>query len=279
MSNEYKYVIITQYALRHANGKDERGMKEKLYTIPLMEAFQAEDECPFCFIERQLEQGALDFTLGASSSYMESDIREQTDAMGFCRDHFKKMYQYGNALGNALILKTHFHHLNQELTRQMKDYAPQKSSVFGKLKKAKQDGTSQIALWMEEKEKTCFVCDHIKNNYDRYLDTFFYLFQTTPEFKELIKNSKGFCMHHFKELTALAPQKLKEAQEKEYTDIVFPLMMEHMNRMEEEINWLVDKYDYRYANADWKNSKDALQRGIQNITGGYPADSSYQGNR
>ena len=29
-------------------------MKEKIYTIPLMDAFKAEDECPFCFIERNL---------------------------------------------------------------------------------------------------------------------------------------------------------------------------------------------------------------------------------
>ena len=36
-------------------------MKEKLYTIPLMDAFKAEDECPFCFVERQLEQHAMDF--------------------------------------------------------------------------------------------------------------------------------------------------------------------------------------------------------------------------
>ena len=28
-------------------------MKEKLYTIPLMDAFKAEDECPFCFVERR----------------------------------------------------------------------------------------------------------------------------------------------------------------------------------------------------------------------------------
>ena len=30
-------------------------MKEKLYTIPLMDAFKAGDECPFCFVERQSE--------------------------------------------------------------------------------------------------------------------------------------------------------------------------------------------------------------------------------
>lgn len=30
-------------------------MKEKLYTIPLNDAVNADDECPFCFIERELE--------------------------------------------------------------------------------------------------------------------------------------------------------------------------------------------------------------------------------
>ena len=39
-------------------------MKEQLYTIPLNDAFAANDECPFCFIEQKLEQDLLDFTLG-----------------------------------------------------------------------------------------------------------------------------------------------------------------------------------------------------------------------
>ena len=54
-------------------------MKEQLYTIPLNDAINAQDECPFCFIERNVEQDLLDFVLGSGSSYMESDIREQTE--------------------------------------------------------------------------------------------------------------------------------------------------------------------------------------------------------
>ena len=46
-------------------------MKEKLYTIELHDALQAGDECPFCWLERKLEQSAIEFVLG--SSYMESD--------------------------------------------------------------------------------------------------------------------------------------------------------------------------------------------------------------
>ena len=65
-------------------------MKEQLYTIPLNDAVNAGDECPFCFIERSVEQDLLDFVLGSGSSYMESDVREATDKAGFCRVHFKK---------------------------------------------------------------------------------------------------------------------------------------------------------------------------------------------
>ena len=69
-------------------------MKETLYTIPLNDAVNAGDECPFCFIEREVEQDLLDFVLGSGSSYMESDVREATDKAGFCREHFKKMFDY-----------------------------------------------------------------------------------------------------------------------------------------------------------------------------------------
>ena len=52
-------------------------MKEKIYTIPLMDAFHAGDECPFCFIERNLEQHSMDFVLGSGASYMEDDVAGQ----------------------------------------------------------------------------------------------------------------------------------------------------------------------------------------------------------
>ena len=39
---------------------------------------------------------------------------------------------------------------------------------------------------------------------------------------------------------------------------------------------LVEKFDYRNHAADWKNSKDAVQRGMQKLTGGYPADDPYK---
>ena len=130
-------------------------MKEKLYTIPLMDAFKAEDECPFCFVERQLEQHAMDFVLGAGASYMEDDVRAETDKMGFCCTHYKKMYDYGNRLGTGLILKTHFQYKTKELHEQIRIFAPSRASVFSRFKKGNTDTDApktSLGVWVKNRK-------------------------------------------------------------------------------------------------------------------------------
>ena len=146
-------------------------MKEQLYTIPLNDAVNAGDECPFCFIERSIEQDLLDFVLGSSSSYMEADIREMTDKAGFCRDHFKKMFDYGNTLGNAWILKTHYQRMIGEMHKTFSGFRPGKPSLKDKFKKAEAGGNA-ISSWVREKEASCYICSHYRDTYERYLDTF-----------------------------------------------------------------------------------------------------------
>ena len=76
-------------------------MKENLATFPLIDAFNANDECPFCNLERKAEQHAISFILG--SAYMEDDIRMVTDKVGFCKEHVQQLYNKQNRLGLALM--------------------------------------------------------------------------------------------------------------------------------------------------------------------------------
>lgn len=250
-------------------------MKEQLYTIPLNDAFAADDECPFCFIERKLEQDLLDFTLGSGSSYMESDIREQTDKAGFCRYHFQKMFQYGNTLGNAWILKTHYHKINQELSDEIKHFKPAKISFLDRLKKSREINNTMTA-WTYTKQESCYICNQYKDTYSRYLDTFFFLYKKEPEFRKKLENCKGFCLVHFGDLCQAATEKLSEQQKAEFFPIIFNLMEHNMKRLEDDVSWMVEKFDYRNHDADWKTSKDAIQRGMQKLKGGYPADAPYR---
>ena len=83
-------------------------MKEQIDTIPVNDAFASGDECPFCYLERKAEQSTIRYVAGPGASYMEPDVRGATDAVGFCDTHTKKLYDYGNALGSALIFQTYY---------------------------------------------------------------------------------------------------------------------------------------------------------------------------
>lgn len=250
-------------------------MKEQLYTIPLNDAVNAQDECPFCFIERSIEQDLLDFVLGSGSSYMEADIRDLTDRAGFCRTHFKKMFDYGNTLGNAWILKTHYMRVIADMKGRFAEFTPGKTSLKSRLMKSTSEANA-IAAWAKEKEASCYVCGQFKDTYERYLDTFFYLYKNDPEFKEKIKNSKGFCLPHFGDLCEAADLKVADKEKEEFFRTMFALMESNMERVSEDVAWMVEKFDYKNADADWKNSKDAIQRGMQKLKGGYPADPVYK---
>ena len=252
-------------------------MKENIATIPLIDAFKAEDECPFCFLERQAERHAISFILG--SAYMEDDIREQTDAIGFCRHHFKMMYDYGNRLGNALILSTHLRKLDNELKTELEKFTPSKSGLLKRMKRTDAgigEPKTPLGAWIQKKERSCYVCDHFQNIYTRYLDTFFDLYRKNKEFHALFEQSTGFCLPHFGDLTEAAEDKLSEEQKKTFYPVLFSLMQENIRRVQQEVAWFVEKNDYRNKDKDWGNSADSIQRGMQKCTGGYPADEVFK---
>ena len=250
-------------------------MKEQLYTIPLNDAVNAQDECPFCYIERSVEHDLLDFVLGSGSSYMEADIRDMTDRAGFCRMHFQKMFDYGNTLGNAWILKTHYQRMIGEMQKEFAGFKPGKASLKDKFRKTAESGNA-IGMWVREKEASCYICKQYADTYARYMDTFFYLFRNDEEFCSKIEKSKGFCLHHFGDLCEAGDRRLSDKEKEAFYQMVFPLMEANMTRVAEDVAWMVEKFDYRNKDADWKNSKDAIQRGMQKLKGGYPADGPYK---
>jgi len=251
-------------------------MKEQLYTIPLNDAVAANDECPFCFIERSVEQDLLDFVLGSGSSYMEADIREMTDKAGFCRQHFQKMFDYGNTLGNAWILKTHYRQMISEMKNEFSHFKPGKASFKDKFRKTAEDGGNAIGMWVRKKESSCYICRQFADTYARYMDTFFYLWKQDGDFRLKIREGKGFCLHHFGDLCESADTKLSNREREDFYEAVLPLMERNMERLSEDVSWMVEKFDHTNKDADWKNSRDAIQRGMQKLKGGYPADGPYK---
>ena len=251
-------------------------MKETIYTIPVNEAFEAGDECPFCHLHRAAEQSVIRYVAGPGASYMEPDVREASAQTGFCPGHLKKLYDYGNTLGNALMLQTYFGALIEDFRRETARFqAPAKKSLFGKKKTAEEEPYWQR---LERQTNSCFICDRIEYNMERYYATFFFLLKD-PEFRAKVEQSKGFCTHHFAQLLRLAEDQLPNAQREWFYGTVFGLMEDNLTRVKEDLDWLIAKYDYRNAGADWKNSRDALPRTMQKLGGGHVGDPPYRNDR
>ena len=81
---------------------------------------------------------------------------------------------------------------------------------------------------------------------------------------------------YFGDLCEHAECNLNAKQKEAFFSPLFDLMEKNINRLYEDISWLIEKFDYENKDADWKNSKDALQRGMQKLKGGYPADPVYK---
>ncbi len=230
-------------------------MKEKLYTIPVNDAFHDADECPICTMYQTLEANAIDFTMGPS--YMEDDIREVTNEQGFCEKHIRMLYKNQNRLGLSLMLSTHMKKTREDLEKLLAGGTPKSSGLF-----KKKSSESPIVAYINRVNKSCFVCNRIEQVFNRYLVTILYLYKTDESFKQSFASCKGFCMNHFKMLYEMAPNELSGNVLEAFINDLNKSYLDNMKRVEEDLLWFIDKFDYRFANEPWKNSKDALPRSI-----------------
>ena len=69
------------------------------------------------------------------------------------------------------------------------------------------------------------------------------------------------------ELLHEAPGYLKGKLLDDFTADLFEIQGRNLDRIEEDISWFVEKFKYENQDKDWKESKDAIPRTIQKLTG------------
>lgn len=253
-------------------------MKERIYTIPITEAFDQDSECPLCVCERKLEDDALEYALGPAM--MEPDSRIETNHKGFCALHFTKLYNMQKSrLGLGLIIDTHLVEqiaVIEKMYRQYKDQIERESekglleTAVGRLS-GKTIGTARFSEELISRlgalEESCAICDRIGNNMDKFVGTILYLFFKERDFRQKFESSKGFCLKHMKALVEGCKKELNGSKPAEFLRTLIPLQINHLKRIQKEVNHFTEMFDYRKQGGDWKNSRDAVPRSIEKICG------------
>ena len=139
-------------------------MKQNLCTIPLSEVLEPKRGCPFCRMERMLEERLLEYILGPAM--MEPDIRIRTNQEGFCPRHLEKMLARRNKLQTALLLETRLLELEKRL------FTPS-------LEKAGRAGGEAL--------ESCFLCRELAEGVERLLATFFRQYDASLEGNESVR--------------------------------------------------------------------------------------------
>ncbi len=221
-------------------------MKEDIRTIPINDIFMEKTGCPFCTMERMLEQIQVNYIVG--DAMMEPNTRVQTNQKGFCHRHFSMMQQSGKKLPNALILESHL----QEII----DAVP-------KGKKPDKKFISRI----KELTHSCFVCDRINANIDHFLQVLFTEWKKGNEFQQLYRDQKFICLEHYGRVMEKAGSSLKGSTAVDFYEVTTGLFKDYLVSLKADTTHFCSMFDYRNQGSDdWGTSLDVIDRDIEFLT-------------
>lgn len=222
---------------------------EKIYTIRITEAMNEGCGCPLCNVEQKLQSDELERILGAAM--MEPNVRIETNAQGFCDAHLDKLSDMPNKLSLALMLKTHMDELNKKL---YSDTVP--------LLKKKPDG-KKLAAALDKKRRSCYLCSRINEFMGATYGAFSFMFKSDGEFEKRMRAQPYYCLKHTRLLLEAGARELGKEQYRLFSEAITDVNSAYAEQLSGDIDWFCKKFDYRYKDEDWKNSKDAVQRAVK----------------
>ncbi len=223
---------------------------EQIYTIPVNEAFEQSGidhscGCPFCILYNKLENDELELILGASM--MEPDVRIKTNKEGFCKTHYDMMFVRKNRLGMALTLESHLDELADEI---------KSNKLFG-------SKTPKAIPRIAELEKNCYVCRRIEFNFEHMIETAVLLWDTDDEFKKKLDAIPYFCLPHYRCLLEYGQKRLSKKDFPVFSAKCEKIVNTYLEQLKEDVSWFCKKFDYRYNEEPWYNSKDSVERAMK----------------
>ena len=229
--------------------------KYELETIPIWDALDAESECPLCLLDEQAEQRYVQFFLG--NSVMIPEMRVEVNKTGFCRPHFQALWE-GAANRHSLSLIAHTH---------LKDIMEHANRHEKRSMKRRGGGVEGYIDYLRKRDSSCMICDRMEYTRKRYAFTIIHLWGHKEEFRRAISASRGFCYFHLASVLEMGVEQLSKSKIEELASELIRLQQKEMGRIEEELLWYTQKFDFQNDDKPWGTSKDALHRALQKITG------------
>ncbi len=232
-------------------------MRYHIDTIPLWDSFHKQGECPLCTLQEQLEADQVTITLEGSA--MEPVRRIESNAAGYCAKHLRALALSQRNLTLSIVLTTHIGQLRRDL-----------QPLFTVAGSGKKKALATLARAIREKTGGCVICRRVETVMGRYMLTLLHLWKSDPKFRELLEDSKGFCLPHAGMLLEAGEKRLFGEKKQAFAATVAGLESRALARLEEELEHYSRMFDYRSAGRSWGTSRDVLPRATEKLRGGVP---------
>ena len=209
-------------------------MKETIYSIPINESFEVIDgQCPVCRLHLKLIDDTLDYTLGPAM--MEPDVRQRTNALGFCAGHLAELLKRQKRLPLALVLETHIQSLQK----------------------------SEKHLFAEN----CYVCDRVGGFLTSYYSNILHLWRTEEDFRRKWEAQPMICRPHIVALAQAAPKELSKKESSAFSSSLRVKASKYMQNLSESLAVFIRSFDHRFMGEDLGEHKQAVQATIKFLSG------------
>jgi hypothetical protein len=182
---------------------------------------------------------------------MEPDIRIKTNEEGFCLSHYNIMLRRKRMLGMGLMMESHLFEVEKKVNGK---------TIFG----SKPDKALEA---MGKLEGDCYVCGRINKNLSAMIATAVYLFESDPDFPKRFKGAPYFCLPHYRKMLDYASRKMNKKRFAELYECAHGIQQSYLSSLRKDVSWFCKKFDYRYDEEPWYNSKDSVQRSIKFLSG------------
>ncbi|MDD2405522.1 MAG: DUF6062 family protein [Sphaerochaetaceae bacterium] len=234
-------------------------MKYELETIPVWDAIKDDKECFLCTLMKQSEQDAVSYYLG--SSVMHPETRVSINKTGFCPSHWTMLAQSGAPQSLALIIHTYLGQTKKELEKVFSMLGPTKEG------KKTQSVLQKIAQVVRHREEGCLICSQMEKRLLRYTYTTVQLWKDDHDFRLAFETSKGVCLHHMQSLFSMASETLGPLQAKAFSVALTHLTALNLQRLEDDVLWMTQKYKAENIEKSWNGCEDAHKRAVMKLVG------------
>ncbi|HPF55055.1 MAG TPA: DUF6062 family protein [Clostridiales bacterium] len=218
--------------------------KETVDTAVIVRHYEEAPGCPHCSFEQEADAYEIDRLL--DGNMMIEDIRMETDARGFCAEHYKKLINARSRFSVAVMLESHL--------RELQNVYLEKNNP--------KKGKGSLGVKLNELDRDCYICRRMSGHMEMFEAGVAVLWKRREDFRELFEKKGNLCIHHYARQLAACEKELDNGTYREMSEVMFQNVRKTLDALADETKFYVSRFDYRITGADknFGTCADVLER-------------------